>query len=135
LATAIENRYKSHTKQALPLKKPREFKYFKLHQGRLTLYLFNPNDIETKYQYKLTTKEQYESVVTDLESFKAKYLGKFVMCPAGGCYFVDFTVMVTPRGAKLIFKKGNTDESSSGTDPLISQAPSRAPSEERESDI
>jgi hypothetical protein len=31
LATAIESRYKSHTKQALPLKKVREFKYFKLH--------------------------------------------------------------------------------------------------------
>jgi hypothetical protein len=31
LAAAIECRYKSHTKQALPLKKAREFKYFKLN--------------------------------------------------------------------------------------------------------
>jgi hypothetical protein len=30
-ANAIEGRYKSHTKEALPLKKPREFKYFKFN--------------------------------------------------------------------------------------------------------
>jgi hypothetical protein len=43
------------------------------------------------------------------------------MCPSGGCYFVDFNVIVTPWGAKLIFEKGNTDDSSSGTDTLFSQ--------------
>jgi hypothetical protein len=62
----------------------------------LTIYLFNPNDIETKFQYKLTTKEQYEDMVADFDNFKGKYPNKFVMCPSGGCYFVDFNVIVTP---------------------------------------
>jgi hypothetical protein len=37
-----------------------------------------------------------------------------------GCCFVDFTVRVTPRFGDLIFEKGSTDESSSGTDPMTS---------------
>jgi hypothetical protein len=59
-------------------------------------------------------------MVADFDNFKGKYPDKFVVCPSGGCYFADFTVRVTPRGPQLIFEKGNTDESSSGTDPLIS---------------
>jgi hypothetical protein len=56
LAVAIEGRYKSHTKEALPLKKAREFKYFKFNQRRQTLYMFNPADINIKYSYKAETK-------------------------------------------------------------------------------
>ena len=81
--------------------------------------MFNPQDISTKFCYKLTTKSQYNDVFLALNTFKNKHLSAFVELP-GGCCFVDFTVKVTPRFGELIFEKGSTDESSSGTDLLTS---------------
>ena len=114
LAAAIEGRYKSHTKEALPLKKAKEFKYFKLNQRRKTLYMFNPADVSVKYSYK--SEEKYDLMVDAFTNFKAEHPTSFVVCLAGGCCFTDFTVLVTPCYGELKFQKGNTDESSSDSD-------------------
>ena len=46
---------------------------------------------------------------------------------------MDFVVKVTPRSSELIFEKGNTDESSSATDPLTSHGEHSRPLSEEES--
>lgn len=82
--------------------------------------MFNPNDIKVKYYYKLSTKGQFAEIEADFELFKKKHPKSFVICQSNGICFIDFAVKVTPRSGELIFEKGNTDESSSATDPLTS---------------
>ena len=51
IAEAIEARYKSKTKEAKNLKIMKDFKYFKFNDRRRMLYMFDPRDVKTKYQY------------------------------------------------------------------------------------
>lgn len=75
--------------------------------------MFNPSDINTKFFYKLTTKDQYYNVVKVFDGFKIKNFDAFIDLPSGGCCFLDFTVKVTLRFGEIIFEKGSTEESSS----------------------
>jgi hypothetical protein len=41
----------------------KEFNYFKFNEQRKALYMFDPKDVKTKYQYKLK-HDEYDEALT-----------------------------------------------------------------------